>query len=396
MEIKSKIIKLSYLLMPSILLFFVLTSCSWKYNTLSWFKFWDKEVNNDSLNDKEIAQFISTVRPHQGNPDSHYLLGNYYQERERHGEALREFKKVISIDPYYVKAYNGLAISYDLLGDYSKAVEYYKIALSLNPDLDYIKNNMGYSYLLQGKLDEAIDIFKEILSIDNQNKRALNNLGLAFALYGEFDLAFSIFKIAEDESTAHKNIADLLYKKGLFHEAKEHYTKALALNTSPIDATNIKIGLEAASALSRISEPIANKVEMKDFASLDQYNSKPNMEEVSIAQNKTEAITQHNFKRGIDIEISNGNGVNRMARRLSNHLKQKGFHVVRLTNASSFGIKRTKIYYKIKYYELANDIAQHMPYIHDVEIMRIKEFDRKNIQVKVLIGHDIAQYNKYL
>jgi Tfp pilus assembly protein PilF len=79
-----------------------------------------------------MVQFFSQVRPSQGNPDSHYLLGCYYQERGSHREAIEEFQKVLLIDPNYVKAYNGMGISYDLSKASSKATEVYQKALKIN------------------------------------------------------------------------------------------------------------------------------------------------------------------------------------------------------------------------------------------------------------------------
>ncbi len=109
---------------------------------------------------QEMSKFFQKVRSSAGNPDSHYLLACYDQERDRHREAIAEFKKALAIDPTYVRAYNGMGISFDHLGDFPKAVECYEKALQLSPNLDYVHNNLGYSHLLQGNLDEAIAALK--------------------------------------------------------------------------------------------------------------------------------------------------------------------------------------------------------------------------------------------
>jgi tetratricopeptide (TPR) repeat protein len=48
---------------------------------------------------KEIREFFTTVRPQRGNPESHYQLAKYYQERGKHRQAISEFEKVLYIDP---------------------------------------------------------------------------------------------------------------------------------------------------------------------------------------------------------------------------------------------------------------------------------------------------------
>jgi tetratricopeptide (TPR) repeat protein len=330
-------------------------------NMLSWVPFWNSGEKHYGLTDKDVAQFVSNMRRPQGNPDSHYLLACYYQEGGRYKEAIEEFEKVLLIDPDYVNAYNGMGVSYDLLGDFPMAIESYEKALELNPNLDYLHNNLGYSHLLQGNLDAAIDAFQKAIALNNQNRQARNNLGLAYARKGQFDQAMVEFKLAGDEARAYYNIAQLYYEKGLYNEAIHHYTTALILNPSFTLAQN---GLEAARALARISQPAHENLKDK----------------------------QQGFARDIDIEISNGNGVNQMAKRLSSHLKEKGFKIVRLTNADNFKHAKTQIYYKNGYHELAHDMAHQIPGIQYLKI--IKELDRRNIQLKVLIGYDLIKHNK--
>ena len=378
-----------------IFLLFALTNCSAKYNVLSWIKFWDTENKNDRPKEKEITEFISHVRPYQGNPDSHYLLAGYYQARGKHKEAIEEFTKVISIEPNYAKAYNGLGVSYDSLGDYSTAVEYYKKALNINSNLDYVKNNLGYSYLLQGKIEEAITVFKEALGLNYQNKQIHNNLGLAYAINGQFDFSLSEFKLATDEATAHYNIAYLLYKKGLFSEAKKHYAEALALNPSVTNSTHASNRLEAAAALSRISQP-TDKVESKESSPTDQsLNKKSDKEELTTLPDKTEENHWHDSRKDVDIRISKANRVNQIAKKSYNH-SDKRIKVIKQANASHFNNGKTNILTKKEYRKFDNYEAQHISRIHSLDIIRIKISDQENMKVKIFIGQHSTSHNKCL
>ena len=123
-----------------LILFVFLVSCSTTNGLFGHLVFWDNHTYDNEPNNKELTHFFSSVRPPLGNPDSHYLLATYYQERNNHKEAVKEFKKIIVIDPGYVKAYNGLGVSLDTLGFTQKAVTYYHMALDLNPELDYVLN----------------------------------------------------------------------------------------------------------------------------------------------------------------------------------------------------------------------------------------------------------------
>jgi len=125
-----------------------------------------------------------------------------------------------------VKAYNGLGTSYDLLGDFPKAIESYRAALRIDPGIDYIQNNLGYSYLLQEKIEDAIEAFKNAVRLNSQDERFHNNLGLAYAMNGEFDKAFEAFKLAGDETKAYYRLAQFCQKKGFPSLAKEYQDKA--------------------------------------------------------------------------------------------------------------------------------------------------------------------------
>ncbi len=251
-----------FLLVPFLggLFLFCLPGCSTIRNSLFWEKFCgSKEIDSK---DDEISQFFSSIRQSPGNADSHYLLACYYQERGRHKDAIRELRKVLSIDPRYIRAYNGLGVSHDLLGDFQAAIEFYQRGLQLNPHLDYMQNNLGYSLFIQGDLDGAISAFKKAIALNSQDSRFHNNLALAYGEKGEHDLALVEFKMAGDEAKAHYNMAQVYYKKGLYNRAKSHYAKALKLNPS---STIARTGLEATSALTSIFGPATKKAKVEDL-----------------------------------------------------------------------------------------------------------------------------------
>ena len=409
-------------------------SCTSIKNILGWSK------PSDSR-DPSISQLLSDMRPHPGNPNSHYLLACYYQERGRHKEAIEEFRKVLLIEPTYVKAYNGIGVSNDLLGDFHTAINYYKMALSLNPNLDYIYNNLGFSYLLQGNLDDSIAALKKAIVINGQDKRFHNNLALVYGEKGEFDLALAEFKLAGDETKAQYNMAQLYFKKGLLEEAKSHYAIALKLNPS---LTVVRTALKAADALARIFEPLPDKVEpkqlvipdhpsigiaemeklvapsqgteqsivvkveAKDEMIINQSTEKdaqprewiatdqpaPQMikEKEIISVDQRSEIKQLSSLKDTGIEISNGNGAYRMAKKVGDYLKEKGLKVTRLTNADNFNHSGTKIFYQKEYNEAGEYVAEQLPVFRSKE--ETEKFDRPNIKIKILIGKDLVPHHK--
>ncbi len=200
-----------------------LTGCSTTQSMFGLLPFSDYSNMKSGLSNKDIADFGVSIRPARGNPDSHYLLAKYYQERGRHKEAIEELEKTISIDLAYVKAYNRLGVSYDKLGHFPRAVAYYKSALSLNPELDYILNNLGYSYILQGKYDEAVKSLQKAVDINNRNKQYHNNLGLAYTKNHKYEQAMTEFRLAGNRKAAHYNLNRVIYEK-TFGPVAENYS----------------------------------------------------------------------------------------------------------------------------------------------------------------------------
>lgn len=365
-------------------------SCSSR-NIVSWFPFWSDDKEQAIIKNKDVEQFVSEVRPSRWNPGAHYLLARYYQERGRHHEAILEFRKAIIIDPSYIKAYNGLGTSYDLLEEYDKAIEAYETALSLNPDQDFVHNNLGYSYLLQGNLDAAITSFQKALALDGQKSLYHNNLGIAYAKKGMFDKALDEFKRAGDESMAYYRIARFYYQNALYNDAVNHYSKALMLDPSN---SNARHELSAAESMARINqkslEQAQKDTDMKNATAVAMDDGKSSRS----TYRQNDSTVNGNITARASVEISNGNGVNRMAKRVGEYLTGYGYEVARLTNADSFNYAETKIYYRKGYLQEAYRLAQHIPGYQNME--KVNSFGHQNINIKVLIGRDIVPFNRRL
>ena len=405
-------------------------------------------LNLQEMGPKEMARFLQNIRSPGGNPETHYLLACYYQERERHKEAIEEFKKVLLIDPRYIKAYSGMGVSYDLLKDHPQAVVCYQNALELDPNLDYVENNLGYSHLLQGNQEEAISAFQRAIALNAKEDRFHNNLGLAYAMNGQLEKSLEEFKLGGDASKAHFNVAQFYHKKGLYQLAQFHYSTALTLDPSFAHA---RLALKAVNALMRILKPEPPTIETKEehtsepFA-FGQMDPERPASYVSFVTSDTPPVSEHLHDTGADlndqtgseaidsqgrmvptesqiekprlqsetfslhdshpkgqevkvlkrfgIEVSNGNGTTGMARKVGDYLKTRGLEVSRLTNANHFNHRVSKLYYQKGYQEAASHLAAQLPALDGME--ETKRFDQPNIKIKLLIGKDLVPYQTSL
>ena len=256
--------------MVTLLVFFHMTisSCSMFNSNWANLKFWSKNKQT-AMDEKDVNRFVAKIRIRPGNPESHYLLACYHQERGKHREAISEFAKVLFIDSSHVKAYNGKGISHDRLGEYAMAEESYRLALSLDPKLDYVWNNLGYSYVLRGEYAEAVVAFQKALDLNEKEGRIRNNLAMAHAMAGDYGKASSEFERAggADRSYASLKMASIYYEKAMFAQAIESYRAALALNPSS-DAA--KRGLEASEGLLQIAQAAVVHKEMEQKRALQE------------------------------------------------------------------------------------------------------------------------------
>ena len=113
-----------------------------------------------------------------------------------------------------------------------------------------------------------------------------------------------------------------------------------------------------------------------------------------IAASTEEIKTEKRSQDTVELEIANGNGVNGMAGRLQNFLKEKGFKVVKITNANTFEHITTKIFYYSGHRKDVDHLIQEIAFSPDERsIIELKNFGRR---IKIIIGKDIMRQNEVL
>jgi hypothetical protein len=106
----------------------------------------------------------------------------------------------------------------------------------------------------------------------------------------------------------------------------------------------------------------------------------------------SETLRNLNSLKDAGVEIANGNGVNRMARRVGDYLKGRGLKVVRLTNADHFKYSSTRILYQKGYDREAGHLAGQLGVAREGK--EVKKLDRPNIKMKIWISKDLISKNK--
>jgi hypothetical protein len=106
---------------------------------------------------------------------------------------------------------------------------------------------------------------------------------------------------------------------------------------------------------------------------------------------KNEATRDRDSIVAVEIEVSNGNGVDGMASRVANYLRKKGFKVSQLSNANSFNHSTTKIFYYNGHLQDVRRLLEEIP--AQLDAKNIIELQRLGNRIKILIGKDMIPYD---
>lgn len=289
-------------------------------------------------NDMWVVKPTMTASARAENPQAWYDLGRYYQGQEHHSQAAWALEKAVAADGAFAEARNRLAVSYALLGRHEEAIRQIEAALQAAPKAAHVYSNLGYVHYLKGNYTEAASALERAISLDPANARALNNLGLVHAQLGEEAKARSAF--AQAATAQPPTVAAPL--------AVPEESRGQVVQVAP----NIY------ELRQRPASPTA-------FVVLADRPSAPRA----------------------GMEVSNGNGVNGMAKRVGSYLKDNGFAAARLTNQQSFDVAATRVEYRNGYEAEARQVAAAMP--HGVEIALGTDL-RRNIGVRVVLGKDMT------
>jgi tetratricopeptide (TPR) repeat protein len=148
-------------------------------------------------------------------------------------DAIGAFQRAVSINPRYADAYFRLGIALEKLGDLGSAIVAYDRATELKPTLTEAWFRAGALVHTLGHRDEAIGCFRRAQA--SGPKTRFGRLGAARALLTEDRdleaerLLRQTLVLDPDNALAHDLLGNLLAEFGRFEEARECFTRAVAI-----------------------------------------------------------------------------------------------------------------------------------------------------------------------
>jgi adenylate cyclase len=119
-------------------------------------------------------------------PLAHTMLGVFYLWQKRHGQAITEGQKAITLGPNRADGYAWLGNTFNFAGRSEEAIGLIEKALRLNPhDPFFYLSILGFAYRLMGRHEEAMATLKSALSRNPNFIPARAHLLVAYSELGQ-------------------------------------------------------------------------------------------------------------------------------------------------------------------------------------------------------------------
>jgi Flp pilus assembly protein TadD len=288
---------------------------------------------------------------------TYYSLGKYYQERGDLDLAAAAYMQALALFKSHFESKNALATVLSQQGKLKEAEGILRALIAERPDAARLYNNLGYVNYLQGNHVAATAELRTALALDPNSERARNNLQMA------------------ESALAERRTPAISMKQ-------QASTEAQAVPES-------KISQETESRTQWV-QVLPNVYELKRKTLVEPAASE-SVASVALPPSSIPATTPIIEAKTFRFEISNGNGVLGIAKRVGHALLNKGFVVNRLTNERPFQRQVTEIQYRDGF--VAEAAALREALSGQAEMVAVKQSNGSDI--RLVLGKD-GSANKLL
>ena len=317
----------------------------------------------------------SVMRVTHGTSFSHagllYEIGRDHFAQARYTLATESFEKALATDAKFLEARNALGIAWATRGNYEEAIVHLERAVREAPERADFHNNLGYAYHLQGRIQEALPRFRQAATLEPENVRFQGNLQTALMQSSGSP------QVASNQTTGPVRVGEA--------PRAPARTATTALRWSP---EGEKAAL-AAEATNRRASATVSRTEVPATSSPGPQASVVARIDPTPDPKLTEPIrppsASGNEPTVVGFEISNGNGVAGMARRVAALLRSHGIQVNRLTNQPKFAQSTTQVQFRPGHEQ---DAIRMQSALSSPVTMVESDNMRKDVNVRLVIGRD--------
>lgn len=382
-----------------------------------------------------VEELIKLLKIHPDSYNAYNALGVSYDNLKQYDLAIDAYTAALKINPDLGYVHNNIGYSYLLKGDLEAAAESFETAIALNGQNKTYQNNLALARAKAGPntsltadttplekqeltpMPETVPIATETVEKDTDTV-----VGKTLDTIVEKDLDTVVEKNLD---TTLDTTADASKKEAIQSPIKNALYYAIQLGAY-LDLNNAVRSLKNAQEKGYDCPYIIKIEKEKPYkpyyrVRFGKYQTREDAETLAAnimdnfgkkaltiaetypievfhakAENQCRGVNieQIALKETLKIEVLNGNGIYRMAARVSDYFTKKGLTAVHPANAAHFNYQTTKIYYTPGYYQDARKLAEKIP---GFEIAgKFIESSDLNTDIRVLIGKDIARFNEEL
>lgn len=308
----------------------------------------------------------STPKSTTPSSEALYVMGRAAHGMGQLARAIHLYERVLAIDPHHARALNALGVVMAQEGQTDQAMDLLTRASVQEPGAAHIHNNMGYALLKADRLDEAQVALKMARDLEPSSQKMLENMALlakAQALRGEH-------KPAGADSVADGS-------------KKEEGPQLLVVAPNVFELRTL--GPQAIEAVAAAAASAPAEIATLEPADHQEPGYKLALSYGLTMQSEPFAIWTD--IHGVRLEVSNGVGVSRLARRTADRLAGAGVATARLTNARHFEQERTQVQYLAGQEGALKALMARLPMV--VEAVQVDRLDTR-IHLRLVLGHDVA------
>lgn len=352
---------------------------------------WGVSLDAQGDYDEAVAAYAAALAIDQNRADVYNNRGYSYLLQGRLEPAIESLQKAVALDGANQRYQNNLGLAYAKSGDYDAAFKAFKAGgdesqAHLNIARLYYRNGFYekaamhfFSASAEKPLDSetekwlaaatSLAYIHETDSIENEAPLTLTAEN-RIAKHGDEDVYAIPAGAIETLEYAERDQAVLIKATYDFDDQNDQTTDALGV-----------AGIAAPEGEHKIIEEAldANRLTMFD------ETQAPELLGLETAHGETHS------KHRIKIEVSNGNGVRYMARRVGNYLRGEGIILMYLSNASHFNYEGTHIFFTKGYLREAYRLSQKLPGLQRLE--QVPEIKDGNADICIRIGKELIPYS---
>lgn len=255
--------------------------------------------------------------------------------------ARQRYEEVLKLTPEHVGALNALAVIYAQSERTDEAIKLFTRAGALAPGAAHIQNNTGYALLRADRLDEAELALMRALELEPSNLQTQQNLRLVASAKAKRQPASQVLQSGPSDTMDTEGPRLVMVAPNIFE---------LQVSTGASHQTPAPAQQDAAGSS-------------------------------TVVTSTGEAL------RGVRLEVSNGVGITKLARRTADRLATEGVSTARLTNALPYRQLKTEIQYLPGLSLAAQALQSRLPLApQTVTANRLSA----GVQMRLVLGHDMV------